>query len=112
MASVRSAEAWREKLREGLLSVQQIYVTDNGRILSPGKFQGERTWVAVFWTLGLFGFLSDSPRGGFEFTVGPDELAVFPDLAGITEVELVERFDGFVSAVEYVDFDLGKKARR
>jgi hypothetical protein len=57
-------------------------VDANGRITSPGKFEGEPIFAPHFWDCGLSGF-SDSDNGSvftFKITKADSEHTEFPEL--------------------------------
>lgn len=57
-------------------------VDSNGRIVSPGKFEGEPIFAPYFWDIGLSGF-ADSDNGRFySFRINKDDEAhhEFPEL--------------------------------
>lgn len=56
------------------------YKACNGRIISPGKFEGEPDFAPSFWFAGLEG-LSDSDDGEtFTFRITKDDKEKFPNL--------------------------------
>lgn len=64
--------------------IEQQYNVKNGRIVSPGKFEGEPVFAPHFWELGLEGFSDDDEVGVFKFQIKQDdpEHEMFPELAG------------------------------
>ena len=73
------------------------YDVRNGRIVSPGKFEGEAIYVPHFWNVFLDGF-ADRDNGrvlGFDITA--EDRAEFPELGRRRRtVRLVESDTGFV----------------
>ena len=78
------------------------YNVENGRITSPGKFEGEAAYVPYFWDMGLDGMAdedyTDSNGAVWAFDVTADDIAFFPELKNVNRVELRESDQGFVSA--------------
>ena len=80
------------------------YEVQNGRIVSPGKFEGEPVFGPALWELGLEGFADydDGRVYGFRFTKDDPVHAEFPELrqwlGRKRSVRLVENECGFVRA--------------
>jgi len=70
----------------------------------PGKFEGEQAWCPHFWDASLDGADDDiSVSDDFGYVmmrVTPEDVALFPDLAGTECVYLSEDSQGFVSCHE------------
>lgn len=77
------------------------YTLENGRIVDPGKFEGEPAWAPYFWDLGLDGGASEDcgPCQFFILTQGDRER--FPDLADTYGIGLEESEQGFVYSEVY-----------
>ncbi len=76
--------------------IERDYQVVNGRIVSPGKFEGEAVYIPYFWDAFLNG-MSDRDDGtvlGFDLT--PEDKAMFPELRRKRTVRLLQRDDGFV----------------
>jgi hypothetical protein len=76
--------------------IELDYSVHNGRICSPGKFEGEMVYVPYFWEAYLNG-MADRDDGrtlGFDLTV--EDKREFPELKGRRTVKLFQRDDGFV----------------
>ena len=74
-------------------------VSAEGRITSPGKFQGEMAYVPYFWSLYLDGCADRDDGDVLGFDVGRKDREMFPELKGRRTVNLIEDFDGFVREV-------------
>lgn len=82
--------------------LKQYTVDANGRIASPGKFEGEPIFAPHFWQMGLEGF-ADSDDGrvyGFRLKNGDPEFREFPELkkwlGRKRSLKLFEDSQGFV----------------
>ena len=76
--------------------IERDYTVVNGRITSPGKFEGEAVYVPYFWEAFLDG-MADRDDGivlGFDLT--PEDKVEFPELKGKRTVRLWQRDYGFV----------------
>lgn len=76
--------------------IERDYRVHDGRIVSPGQFEGEMVYVPYFWEAYLNG-MADRDNGrvlGFDLTA--EDKAMFPELKGRRTVRLVQRDDGFV----------------
>src|SRR6266699_382562 len=79
--------------------IEQDYKVENGRIRSPGMFEGEMVYVPYFWDAYLNG-AADRDNGtilGFDIT--PEDKKEFPELKNRRTVKLYQRDDGFVCEV-------------
>lgn len=75
----------------------------NDIIRTPGKFEGEPTWVPHLWDLAGDGG-ADEDFGRVVFFRTDDELrAQFPGLAGVFGVGLEETEQGFVNSQTFDD---------
>ena len=68
-------------------------------IRSPGKFEGDCTYVPYFWSVYLDGGADADDGRILTFQVSAAERAVFPSLRGRRAVRLYEDDNGFVSEV-------------
>lgn len=77
------------------------YTTDdNGRITSPGKFEGQMIYVPHFWYAYLNGCADRDDGTVLGFNVTPEDRAEYPEIpARKRTIRLVERSDGFVVEV-------------
>lgn len=64
-------------------AIRSAYKSDqSGRIVSPGKFEGEPIFAPYYWQIGLEGF-ADSDNGtvyGFRFKNSDADFALWPEL--------------------------------
>lgn len=68
-----------------------------GLICSPGKFQGEPTYVPYFWEQFLDGGADQElDDGTLLFLINDQDRALFPQLANATRILLWEDANGFV----------------
>ena len=86
--------------------IEQQYLMVDGRIFSPGKFEGEPVFAPYFWDIALSGF-ADSDNGsvyGFRFNFSSEQdkaiLKDFPELkkwlGRKRSLKLIEDSQGFV----------------
>lgn len=76
------------------------YKVENGRIVSPGKFEGCREYVPHFWDIGLDGFADSDDGITYTFKVTKEDRTQFPGAFGKRRtVRLVEDSNGFVNEV-------------
>ena len=76
--------------------VIQFYKVEEGVIRSPGKFEDCSVWAPYYWAMALEGFADDDDGKRWTFEVTDDERLLFPELAGVIRVHLVEDDHGFV----------------
>lgn len=88
-----------EQYKKERAEIEKQYTVRDGRIASPGKFEGEMIYTPYFWSHGLEGMADDDDGETFTFRVTPEEKAAFPELAKVKTVRLRERDDGFVVEV-------------
>lgn len=80
----------REEFLQGL-------TLDNGRITSPGKFEGELAYVPFYWDRALDGWADEEGEdGSVSFVVMPDERRMWPEVGSKRVVRLREDDNGFV----------------
>lgn len=80
--------------------IEIAFKVSNGRITSPGKFEGEAVYVPYFWHIFLDGGADESLGGKLIFHVTEGDRKMFPELgAKRKRVALYERDDGFVCQV-------------
>lgn len=74
------------------------FTLDGGRIVGPGKFEGEPGYVFCFWSDANEGFYDDDKDGVYTFNLSPahDYAIDFPTLADYAEIRLWEDSNGFV----------------
>jgi len=71
----------------------------NGRIVSPGKFEGERTYVPYFWNAFMNGGADRDDGKVLGFDVTAEDKKLFPALKKRRTVRLVETDSGFVQEI-------------
>lgn len=76
--------------------VEHWYKVEDGRIASPGKFEGEPAWAPSFWDAALNGFADDDDGVRFAFWPDPADRREWPELAGVAKVLLWQDEQGFV----------------
>jgi hypothetical protein len=76
----------------------QPYHEKQGRITSPGKFEGEMYYVPNFWDMANQGFADLDGGGGVVFKLGEEDWAKYPELKGMTALVMAEDSDGFMWA--------------
>lgn len=78
----------------------QYFTVQNGRILDPGRYFGAPEYTPMFfgyWRDGLQDY-TDPQAEAAMFWVGPDEIALYPDLAGFTQVVIYVTDQGQITA--------------
>lgn len=94
-------------VREELL--KEYAVDENGRITTPGKFEGESIFAPHLWSLAMDGFADEDDGEFFGFRFAPDDsdplIAIFPELKKYLGrkrlIRLREDGQGFVWAMGY-----------
>lgn len=76
------------------------YECEDGRIRSPGKFEGEALYVPYFWDMYMDGFAQSVDDGVIKMAVELDDRIEFPELEGIEEVWLWVTEQGFVTEIQ------------
>jgi hypothetical protein len=71
-------------------------IDEHGIIRSPGKFEGEQSYVPYFWDIFLNGGADRDDGRVLGFDVTAEDKALFPKLRKRRTVKLYERDDGFV----------------
>ena len=79
--------------------IERSYNISNGRIISPGMFEGEMVYVPYFWNMYMEGFYDSDYGGVLGFHVVAEDKQLFPELKGRKAVKLYQRDDGFVCEV-------------
>ena len=74
---------------------------EQGRITSPGKFEGEMCYLPYFYDLSMQGDAEfDDEDGTFTVDIQPEDRELFPQLAADQEsVTMIESESGFVYEV-------------
>ena len=72
------------------------YKVENGRICTPGQFEGEMVYVPHYWDIYLNGFADRDDGRVLGFDVTQEDKAEFPELKKRRTVKLYQRDDGFV----------------
>lgn len=87
--------------REAILSEYEI--SNSGIITSRGKFEGEMLYAPYFHAL-----MADAADhyGDALFCLTPEDVALFPELAGIDAVVLREDANGYICLAEYESREL------
>lgn len=88
-----------EQYKKERAEIEQQYRVQDGRVRSPGKFEGEMIYVPHFWGSFLDGGADDDDGEVLTFRVTPEERAAFPEIGKSKTVRLREREDGFVVEV-------------
>lgn len=76
------------------------YRARDGRIVSPGKFEGESDYLPMYWDAYLMGMCDDDDGEVLTFEVTADDKARFPTLGQTKQVRLYEDEQGFVRELE------------
>lgn len=86
-----------------LADIAAHYTVVDGRIVSPGKFEGEPAYTVVLWDMVQEGRADDSCGSSALMWVDEDMIEAWPALASVVGLILWESECGFVRAVEYAD---------
>jgi hypothetical protein len=77
--------------------IEESYEVKDGRICSPGKFEGEVIYAPYFWAFGLEGWADRDDGKVYGFDIHPDDRAEFPEIpADRRTINLDEADQGFV----------------
>lgn len=80
--------------------IRRFDIDENGRIVSPGKYEREMIYTPYFYRLSLDGSYDDwdidEDTAFFYFNVTEEDIAQFPELKDAKEVTLWEDNNGFV----------------
>ena len=76
--------------------IELDYRIENGRIRSPGKFEGEAVYIPYYWDEYLNGCADRDDGLVISFYVTPNDRILFPELKGRRFVRLYQRDDGFI----------------
>lgn len=76
--------------------IEEEYDIVDGRIRSPGKFEGELVYVPYYWEYGLEGGSDGDANGEFLFNIDGDDVEVWPELRDVIYLRLWEDSQGFV----------------
>jgi hypothetical protein len=79
--------------------IEAEYDVLDGTINSPGKFEGEATYVPYFWDAYLNGGADEDDSDVLTFNVDDSDIAEFPELTGRKTVRILQTDDGFVCEV-------------
>ena len=80
------------------MAVCEYECDEQGRITSPGKFEGEMCYLPYFYDLAMCGEGEfDEEDGTFTVTIEPEDRELFPQLvANQHSVTMIESESGFV----------------
>jgi hypothetical protein len=97
--------------------IEKAYRVVNGRIASPGKFEGEPIYAPGLWAMMLDGATDatiDTPDGPVDIiTIDPELRQQWPELRGTFAVALWEEDTGFVHLEHFeTESDLAEYASR
>lgn len=81
------------------LEIERDYKIVDGRIRSPGRFEGELLYVPHFWDVAMNGFADRDDGRALGFDVTKEDKAEFPELKRRRTVNLYQRDNGFVCEV-------------
>lgn len=76
--------------------IERMHRVIAGRIVSPGKFEGEPVYVPAYWDLGLEGGADLDDGGAFVFQIDASDVERWPELRDVKTLRLVEDDNGFV----------------
>ena len=76
--------------------IERDYTVADGRITSPGKFEGEQVFAPYFWDVYLNGLADGDDGEVLTFEVDDTDRGLFPELENAVEVQLNEDSNGFV----------------
>jgi hypothetical protein len=78
--------------------IEESFSIENGRITSPGKFEGQRLYVPYFWGKVLEGWQDDEDEDGTPvFFIDASDRAEFPEIhTKVKQIRLIEQESGFI----------------
>jgi hypothetical protein len=79
--------------------IERDYAIKDGRITSPGMFEGEMLYVPYFWNEFLNGMTDRDDGKVMGFDITANDKVEFPELKHRRTVKLYQRDDGFVCEV-------------
>lgn len=79
--------------------IEREYHVVNGRIRTPGSFEGEMLYIPHFWDIAMNGFADRDNGTVYGFDINASDKQEFPELKGHRTVKLYQRDDGFVCEV-------------
>ena len=85
-----------DKEKNRLINDYNLTINQDGYILNPGKFEGERLTTIYFYDAFLNGdgeYIDDAVQ---EFQITKEDIAIFPELAGYKTFTLGFLDNGFV----------------
>ena len=80
--------------------VEADYEVVNGRIISPGKFEGEAVYAPYFHQAWMNGDIDEHDSGVDYIDVNDIDRKAFPELATIQRIAIYEDNNGFVYVYE------------
>ena len=84
--------------------ILEHFTIEDGRIVSPGRFEGQRIYVPYFWDAVQDGWQDDEEYEGdiqtAVFFITPEDRQQFPELESKLEVRVRQIDDGFIVEVE------------
>lgn len=91
------------------MTVHDYKVNAAGTITSPGKFEGEPSWVPYLWAQEDDVAFDDGSSVVFRaFRILPEDRKRYPALKGVFAAVLAETDDGFVTGHTFTtDYELG-----
>lgn len=97
MQKITSAEFPQALVNRAAIT-EAFTVNSHGRIMSLGKFAGQRLYVPYFWNKVIEGWQDDEDEDGTPvFYVTEEDRAEFPEIPRkVSQIRLVEQEDGGV----------------
>jgi hypothetical protein len=80
--------------------IEDTYEVRDGIIQSLGKFEAEAVYAPYFYAVYLDGCADDDDGEVLTFTVEPEDIEQFPELAGRTQVKFYEGDQGFFTELD------------
>lgn len=86
-----------------MMETGKHFTMRDGKIIGPGRFQGEPLWVAYFWSLAMDGWADlERVHNGitvYTFDLTDEDRSMFEDLGGKLTISLVESEESSVFGV-------------
>ena len=79
--------------------IERDYKVVDGRICSPGKFEGEMVYAPYYYQAMLEGMADRDDGPEYGFNVSLEDRQEFPELGDREKVDFYERNDGFICEV-------------
>jgi len=77
--------------------IEENYEVENGRIRSPGAFEGEAIYLPYFWSQAMEGFADRDDGKTFTIFITKEDKKLFPELGNRRKtVKMYQTEQGFI----------------